>query len=37
MLRGRYGVGWMIIAWLAIVAAIAIGIFVIGQLPRLAK
>ncbi len=35
MLRGRYGIGWMIIAWLAIVLAIAIGIFVIGQLPRL--
>ena len=26
MLRGRYGVGWMIVAWLVIVMAIAGGI-----------
>ncbi len=35
MLRGRYGIGWMIAAWLALVVAIAIGILVIGQLPGL--
>lgn len=35
MLRGRYGFGWMIVAWLVIVAAIAVGIFAIGQWPQL--
>lgn len=35
MLMGRYGFGWMIAAWLALVVAIAVGILVIGQLPRI--
>jgi len=35
MLRGRYGIGWMVVAWLAIVAALALAIFVVGQLPKL--
>lgn len=35
MLRRRYGIGWMIVAWLAIIAIIATGILVIGQLPQL--
>jgi hypothetical protein len=31
MLRGRYGVRWMIFAWLAIVALIAAGIYLVGN------
>ena len=33
MLKGRYGVGWMVVGWLIIVVVIAAGIVVVGQLP----
>ena len=29
MLRGRYGIGWMIVAWLALVASIGIAIWAV--------
>jgi hypothetical protein len=32
MLRGRYGVGWMIVAWLALVALLAGGIYLVANL-----
>ena len=32
MLRGNHGLGWMIVAWLALVALIAVGIFVVAAL-----
>jgi len=35
MLRGRYGYGWMIVAWLAIIVLLGGGIWLVGQLPRL--
>lgn len=35
MLRGRRGLGWMIVGWMIIVVAIAAAIAVIGQLPQL--
>ena len=31
VLRGRYGLGWMVAAWLAIVVLIALGIVLVGQ------
>lgn len=31
MLRGRYGVKWVIFAWLAIVGLIAAGIYLVGN------
>lgn len=34
MLRGRYGFGWMIVAWLVIVALLAGGIYLVGDLAR---
>jgi len=33
MLRGRYGIGWMIVAWLAIVVVLAGGIWLVSQFP----
>lgn len=35
MLRGRYGIGWMIVAWLVTVALIAAGIYLVGNLTHL--
>jgi len=34
MLRGRYGVGWMVVAWLVMVALLAGGIYLVGSLAR---
>jgi hypothetical protein len=34
MLKGRYGVGWMVVGWLIIVMVIAGGIVVVGQAPQ---
>ncbi len=31
MLRGRYGVGWMILGWAVIVVLIGAGIYVVGN------
>jgi hypothetical protein len=30
MLRGRYGVGWMVVAWLVIIALMGAGIYLVG-------
>lgn len=35
MLRGRYGVGWMIVAWLVLVALLGAGIYLVGNGARL--
>lgn len=35
MLRGRYGWGWAVIAWLALAASLAVSILVIWLLTRL--
>ena len=34
MLRGRYGIKWMIFAWLAIVGLLAAGIYLVGNAAR---
>lgn len=31
MLRGRYGIGWMVAAWLTIVVLMVLGIVLVGQ------
>jgi len=35
MLRGRYGVRWMIVAWLVIVGLIGMGIYLVGNVAHL--
>jgi hypothetical protein len=37
MLKGRYGVGWMITGWIVIVALIGAGIYLVGNLAPLFK
>jgi hypothetical protein len=32
MLRGRYGLGWMVVGWLAIAAAMALALWIVGVL-----
>jgi hypothetical protein len=32
MLRGRYGIGWMLVGWLVIVVLIAVGIYAVGNI-----
>lgn len=34
MLRGRYGLGWMLVAWLVIVALLGGGIYLVGNFAR---
>lgn len=35
MLRGRYGIWWMLAAWAALVAALALSIVAVGVLTNL--
>lgn len=35
MLKGRYGFGWMVVAWAVIVLLIAAGIYLVGNLTHL--
>jgi hypothetical protein len=35
MLRGRYGLGWMIVAWLVLVALLGAGIYLVMHVGQL--
>ena len=35
MLRGRYGIGWMIVGWLALAGAIALAVAVVAVMTQI--